>query len=234
MPLQACNGRRGRTFPNRCSWTGSALPVGELEIQRWCKLEGESIPLARLGEDEARAPILVQSLDNRGGPGAYFLAILPSAGTSSLARDGVVLYAMLHRALSEGAASLGTAQQRDAGPNALADDPFAWKRLTPDAIEELTTDRPLRSGVFEHQTKPIRIALNRPSSEDISLSLNQSNLEELFSGLDWRLLERTLENEKSLTNEVWRTFLLLMAAAIVSEALLCMPRRREPVATRSF
>ena len=29
---------------------GSALPVGEVEVQRWCGLEGESVPFARLDE----------------------------------------------------------------------------------------------------------------------------------------------------------------------------------------
>ena len=53
-----------------------------------------------------------------------------------------------------------------------------------------------------------------------------ATLDELFAGLDWRLLERTLGNEKSLTSEVWRTFLMLMAAALVLEALLCLPDRR--------
>jgi hypothetical protein len=53
--------------------------------------------------------------------------------------------------------------------------------------------------------------------------LVKSSLDELFAGLDWRLLERTLENEKSLTSEIWRTFLILMAVLLILEALLCMP-----------
>jgi hypothetical protein len=87
--------------------------------------------------------------------------------------------------------------------------------------------------VLEHETKPIRVALNRPLSEDVSVTLDQTAIKELFSGLDWRLLERSLENEKSLTSEVWRTFLLMIAAAIVFDAMLCMPRRRETTAAMS-
>ena len=37
---------------------------------------------------------------------------LPGPGASSLARDGVVLFALLHRALNDGASSLGNARQR--------------------------------------------------------------------------------------------------------------------------
>ena len=52
-------------------------------------------------------------------------------------------------------------------------------------------------------------------------------LDELFEGLDWRLLERSLDNEKSLASEIWRLFLVLMGAALVFEALLCLPARPE-------
>ena len=37
----------------------------------------------------------------------------------------------------------------------------------------------------------------------------------------------SVDDGRSLTNEIWRTFLVLMALAIVGEALLCMPGRRE-------
>lgn len=114
----------------RATRASTALPVGELEIQRWCLLEGESIPLARLCEDHQRASILVRSFDEN----AYFLTTLPSAGTSSLAREGVVLYALHHHALADGAASLGNAQQRDAHPDALAEDLSPWKRLALESI----------------------------------------------------------------------------------------------------
>ncbi|RYD30108.1 MAG: hypothetical protein EOP86_20540, partial [Verrucomicrobiaceae bacterium] len=88
---------------------GAALPVGETEVQRWCALEGESILLARLGESGGRAPLLAQAARDGatngggGGGGVYFLTTLPSAGSSTLARDGVVLFALLHRALNDGA-----------------------------------------------------------------------------------------------------------------------------------
>ena len=106
-----------------------------------------------------------------------------------------------------------------------------WKSLG-EGADTLSTDRALRGGVVEHADGKLRVALNRPPSEDTAPILNEAGLEELFSGLDWRLIARTLENEKSLTSEVWRTFLMLMAAAIVFEALLCLPRKRpaeEPV-----
>ncbi len=211
---------------------GTALPVGDVEAQRWCGVEGEYVPLARLGENAAKAPLLLQPPGD-GGRAAHFLTTLPGPGNSSLARDGVVLFAMLHRALNEGAASLGNARQRTAGPKALGDDPGVWTRLDVDNPETvLTIDRPLLAGVLKKPAaasgKPDPLtALNRPTGEDAPQALGKPTLDELFAGLDWRLLERTLENEKSLTSEVWRTFLWCMAGALILEALLCMPGKRQ-------
>lgn len=211
---------------------GVALPVGDVEAQRWCGVEGEFVPLARLGDSVGKAPLLVQAARDA-GLGVYFLTTLPGPSASSLARDGVVLFAMLHRALNDGAASLGNAQQRLASAKVLGDDPSPWTRLDlDDPASVLTIDRPLRAGVLKKAPaasgKPdILTALNRPPGEDAPQVLAKTTLDELFAGLDWRLLERTLENEKSLTSEVWRTFLWIMAAALILEAVLCMPGKRQ-------
>ncbi|MDU9702142.1 hypothetical protein, partial [Helicobacter pylori] len=50
---------------------------------------------------------------------------------------------------------------------------------------------------------------------------------ELFAGLDHHIIEDQVENETSLASEIWRTFLFLMALALLGEALLCMPGKRE-------
>ncbi|MDB6071032.1 MAG: hypothetical protein JWL81_2203 [Verrucomicrobiales bacterium] len=227
---------------------GTALPVGETEARRWCGLAGDVVPLARLGGEAGKGLLLAQAARD-GGNGAYFLTTLPTVGDSSLARDGVVMFAMLHRALQDGAATLGNARQKSAAVDALGAEPAAWKRLDiENADSVLPVDRPLRAGVLERAAggsagsadnnsgagaatggtgkDSLLIALNRPPDEDAPQTVGRAVLEELMAGLDWRLLERTLENEKSLTSEIWRTFLLLMAAALVLEALLSMPPRR--------
>ena len=216
---------------------GTALPVGETEARRWCGVQGDAVPLARLGDAAGKAPLLVQAAQDGGG-GAYFLTTLPGAGASSLARDGVVLFALLHRALNDGAAALGNAQQRTAAAGALGPDPAAWTRLdVEDAAAILPPDRELRAGVLKRSAAAgqpeVLVALNRPPGEDAPQTVAPPVLEELFAGLDWRLIERTLENEKSLTSEVWRTFLWVMGGALVLEALLSMPERRPAAAQRA-
>lgn len=217
---------------------GSSLPVGETEVQRWCGLEGELIPLARLAESRARALLLGQAPRDAGGS-VYFLATHPGAGSSTLARDGVVLFAVLHRALQEGSGSLGNARQKLAGPAVLGSDPAVWKPADESSGPALLpADLPLRAGVLRQDrsapgSDPLLLALNRPPLEDQPAAVGEPVLGELFAGLEWRLIERSLAQEKSLTSEIWRTFLLLMAAALVLEALFCLPDRRTVSGSRA-
>jgi hypothetical protein len=73
------------------------------------------------------------------------------------------------------------------------------------------------------------IALNRPPGEDVEQTVSTPTLNDLFAGLDFRVATGTLADTRSLTNEVWRTFLICMALAILGEALLCLPPRRDKV-----
>lgn len=202
---------------------GAALPVGELEVMRHCEILGEGTPLARLA---GQLPLLMRANNTPGEGSAWFLGTPTGPGSSSLARDGVVMFALLHRALQEGARGLGKAQQREASATALGGgDLSAWKRQGGPAV--LSSEQPLRAGVVENGERIV--ALNRPLREDRLETLGKTVLDELFAGLDHHLIEDQVESEASLASEVWRTFLFLMAAALLGEALLCMPGKREPI-----
>ena len=164
------------------------------------------------------------TIDIPGDGNAWFLSTLPGSGSSSLARDGVVMFAMLHRALTEGARSLGKAQQRDASATALGSgDLSAWKRH---GQPLLSSEQPLRAGIVENGDR--LVALNRPLREDHPETLGKTAIAELFAGLDYHVIEDQVENDASLASEIWRTFLIVMALALLGEALLCMPPRRDP------
>jgi hypothetical protein len=208
---------------------GTALPVGTLEISRFCGIAGDGIPLARIA---GHGPLLMRALARNGN--AYFLGTLPGPGSSSLARDGVVMFAILQRALNQGAGTLGKAQQRYASAAVLGDNPGKWRPV--DSHDETAVPEylPLHAGIFSFEDR--LIALNRPPSEDVPQKLSSTEVSDLFAGLDFHVLDDTLANGRSLTNEVWRTFLILVALALVGEALLCMPPRREtaPVKDSGF
>ncbi len=204
---------------------GKALPLSDLEVNQHFEIVGEGVPLARLATHE---PLLVRSAEPLSG-GVWFLGTNPAPGSSTLARDGIVLFAMLHRALNDGARTLGKAQQRETDRAALGDEQSIsqWHRVGAEAKAEPvgSAELPLLAGVVESGDR--MMALNRPLSEDQSTVLGAAALDELFAGLDYRRVEDTIENSKGLTSEVWRTFLILMAIFLVGEALLSMPQKRE-------
>jgi hypothetical protein len=207
----------------------TALPVGSTEVTRHCTIEGEGVPLARL---EGQVPLLMRSSAQTDG-GVYFLGTLPGSGSSSLARDGVVMFAMLHRALEQGAGTLGKAQQAYAAKSVLGSGLSSWEQVDPKAAKVISMNLPLVGGVVASEER--LIALNRPPGEDDGQRISTTGVNELFAGLDFRVLTDTLGDSRSLTSEIWRTFLIAMALAIVGEALLCMPPRREAtVAAPSF
>ena len=200
---------------------GTALPVGKLGILRFCGVTGDGVPLARIA---GHGPLLTRSSEERSG-NVYFLGTLPGPGASSLARDGVVMFALLERALNQGAATLGKAQQRYASATVLGADSAKWHAVEPHDDQVVPSELPLHAGIFSSGDK--LVALNRPPGEDEAQTVSAAEVEDLFAGLDLQVLSDTLENQRSLTNEVWRTFLMLVSLALIGEALLCMPPRRE-------
>ena len=175
--------------------------------------------MARLADGES---MLVQASSNGGGLAA-FLATTPSSAGSSLARDGVVWFAMLQRALVQGGKGLGNALQREAGVRALQAD-LTWSPVEDAGI--LSSLLALRSGIVTSGDRST--ALNRPLTEDAPLLLSDETLAELFQGLQFHRVDDSVDSGEDLANEVWRTFLLLMAAALLLEAFLCLPKRKAP------
>jgi hypothetical protein len=194
---------------------GSALPVGDLEVRKFTSVQGNGIPLAQLPNNQT---ILQRSATENG---VYFLGVLPSPGDSSLASQGVSLFVLLHRALEDGSRSLGKARLLDAAHSALPAEAGLWRNADPSAESPNPSNPGLQAGSFA--AGDLLHALNRPESEDLAESLDRSAVLELFAGLDFRMITDSTENGRDITSEVWRSFLALMAIALLAEAVLCMP-----------
>lgn len=202
---------------------GTALPVGEISLVRQAAVTGEGAPLARTKDG-----VLMMRSTAEGADFVWFLGTLPGPSASSLARDGIVQFALLHRALEAGVGGLGDTRQRIAARSALGSEPGEWTLADLNEAIPMAEERPFQTGVF----KPVDAgpdapltALNRPVDEDQVGALNSAAVEELFDGLDARYIEDTVDDSRSLASEIWRTFLLLMAIALIIEALLTLPRR---------
>src|SRR5439155_24842232 len=132
--------------------SGASLPVGQLQIRRYCGLAGDLVPLASL---KGGRPLLARVPTNRGG--VYFCTTTPDPGDSSLASNGVVLYAFVQRALAAGAAVLGQTRQFVAG-DAAAEQPATWRQLA-GAPDALSTEYAHHAGVYASGEK--LLAVNR-------------------------------------------------------------------------
>ena len=136
--------------------SGQPLPVGQLQVRKYCGLSGEVTPLATL---RGGAPLLARVTTTRGS--AYFCATTPAPADSSLASSGVVFYVLIQRALASGAAALGNTRQLTAG-DAPADNPTLWKRVA-GAREAISTDYAFHRGVYQDGER--LLAVNRAAAE---------------------------------------------------------------------
>jgi hypothetical protein len=202
--------------------SGGPLPVGQLQVRKYCGLAGELTALATL----RGGATLLGRITTSGG-GAYFCATTPAVGDSSLATNGVVLYVLVQRALAQGAKVLGNTRELTAGDPA-GENPAGWKRLT-GAEEALSTDYPLHRGIYRSADR--LLAVSRAPAEDLAPVLADGRVAGLFRGLDLTRIDDRAGNLSALIQEIWRLFMVAMMVAMVVEAALCLPRRRRPGGT---
>jgi hypothetical protein len=200
---------------------GSALPLGELEIRRSCAIVGDALSLASLPGNSA----LVARPS--GAVGVTFCATTPAPRDSALAAEGIVLYALVQRAIDRGLAVLGRARQIDAGPAAaeLAAAGPAWIRQA--GPTDATSAEPgLHAGVFAAGER--LFAVNRPAAEDAAATVADARIDGLFRGLRFARITGRSGAGDSIVQEIWRAFLIAMLLAIIGEGLLSLPRRLRP------
>lgn len=209
--------------------SGASLPVGKLKIHRYAGLSGEYTPLASLDEEH---PLLVRanrfaedSAGNRdtaqlsGPPGIYFCTTTPNPGDSTLARDGVVLYVAIQRAILRGSEALGDTRSLDAGASEAVD----WRAVSVNE-DAISSQYGIQPGIY--QTSQKLLAVNRSKAEDSATLVSDQKLESLFQGLDFSRVDDQAGSLRSLVNEVWRLFLIIMIVAMIVEAALCLPQKR--------
>jgi len=216
IPISTWTGDQGLLANSQ---SGAALPVGQLKVQRYCEIEGETTTLASL---QNGAPLLARAITDERN--IYFCGTTPAAKDSSLATDGVVLYVMLQRAIATGASVLGNTRQLIAGEI----NPATTEQWQPLSRREdvLSTDYAYQAGVYQAEEK--LFAVNRSEAEDRPMVVADAPLAGLFQGLDFDRVDEKAGSSTSLIEEIWRLFLAIMMLALILEAALCIPRRPQP------
>ncbi len=193
--------------------SGDALPVGKQQTDRYCELADVGRALARFTND---APLVVKANANRP---LYACTTLPKDDASSLAQDGVVLYAMIQRAVEMGVSQQGGARNTETGTTESSE--LGLDTLLSDNTDSVSS-ADLAFHASSHQTDTSWISINRPPTEDTRETLDGEKIEKLFNGLEYQQIQDDVGSDSSLANEIWRLFLFAMALALVFEAVLCL------------
>jgi Na+/H+-translocating membrane pyrophosphatase len=86
------------------------------------------------------------------------------------------------------------------------------------------SDRAFNPGVYRKGDE--WLAINRNLAEDDPRVTPFTEIDQLFAGLPYERIDDSIGDTSSLASEIWRAFLILMVAALILEAVLCMPERR--------
>ncbi|MCA9211907.1 MAG: BatA domain-containing protein [Planctomycetales bacterium] len=195
---------------------GKPLPVNRLTVREYRELIGEGVISARL---RGNKPLLLQKPTDAGG--VYFCATLPQEPYSNLAREGIVLFAMVQRALDQGVQRLVQSQLGVVGDRVASAEGKQWKHVDgwPEGL--LSTQQKFVAGIYEIGDK--LIARNRPQSEDVGGPIPDNELNRLFDGLEYSVVQDTVQKSNSLVSEIWRLFVAVLIVALIVEAALCLP-----------
>ena len=203
---------------------GAPLPVGQLGIKRICKLQAEGTVLAAMNDE---LPLLMR-IDAAGSAksGVYVCTTTPSLRDSTFASDGIVMYIAIQRVLAAGSARIGSTRMVTVGQPAGA--LFENSTQTAGDANVLSNQFAQHPGVYRSE---LLVAQNRLGDEDSGKLVPAETLSSLFGALNWSRIE-VGASARSLVQEIWRWFLISMLVAMVAEAILCMPKRRQAIVVR--
>ncbi len=69
------------------------------------------------------------------------------------------------------------------------------------------------------------VARNRPTTEETSARVSEDQLGALFAGLNYRIVQGSVQAGRSLVSEIWRGFVVLLLAVLIAESVLVFARR---------
>ncbi|NJR41492.1 MAG: hypothetical protein HC767_01355 [Akkermansiaceae bacterium] len=80
------------------------------------------------------------------------------------------------------------------------------------------------SGIFRLGDR--LLAINRPAQEDNLEILSREQLDQALDGTNYSLFDQAGQaNDPSLSKDVWRAFLVAVLLLLISEAILCLPKK---------
>ncbi|QTN32492.1 BatA domain-containing protein [Akkermansiaceae bacterium] len=212
--------------PLRDGLGGTPIPAERLRGIKRAVPEGDAAVLARWEDGEA---FLSRKIVDRGT--LWFLGSIPDYTWSNLGDADVLLPAM-QRILALGADRFDSSYLADVGSDAAQ---TLAGEVRSRADDFSTESSPETAGVFRLGER--LLAVNRPAAEDDLAIATKDSLDSMLEGTGYSLLDQVGNSaDPSLSTDMWRAFLLAVLFFLISEALLCLPKKQkeEPVAKRNF
>ena len=203
--------------PLRDGIDGTPLPAERLRAIKRAIPAGDSAPLARWEDGE---PFITRKIVDRGT--LWFLGSLPDYTWSNLG-DADVLLPATQRILALGADRFDSSYLAEINTEPATLAPGETRARVDDFSQENT---PHDAGVFRLGDR--LVAVNRPLAEDDLQIATKDNLDAMLAGTDYRLLDQVGQSaDPSLSTDMWRAFLLAVLFFLISEALLCLPKKQK-------
>ncbi len=207
--------------PLRDGIDGTQIPAERLRAIRRQIPQGDATPLARWEDGE---PFITRRIVDHGT--AWFVGSLPDYTWSNLG-DADVLLPTVQRIVSAGADRFDASYLTTVGTETAQ--PLPGETRT--RIDDYGTPDPANSayeaGIFRLGER--LLAVNRPAQEDNPEILTREQLDQALEDTRFTLLDQAGQaSDPSLSRDVWRAFFIAVLFFLISEALLCLPKKTHP------
>ncbi len=203
--------------PLRDGLDSTPIPAERLRAIKRAIPGGDSAPLARWEDGE---PFITRKVVDRGT--LWFFGSIPDYTWSNLG-DADVLLPATQRILALGADRFDSSYLAEINTEPASLAPGETRTRLDDFSQE---NSPHDAGVFRLGER--LVAVNRPLFEDDLQVATKENLDTMLEGTDYRLLDQVGQAaDPSLSTDMWRAFLLAVLFFLISEALLCLPKKQK-------
>jgi hypothetical protein len=212
--------------PLRDGIDGSPIPAERLRGIKRAMAEGDAAVLARWEDGEAFLSRKIVDLGT-----LWFLASIPDYTWSNLG-DADVLLPVTQRILALGADRFNSSYLAEVGSETAQTAAGEIRSRIDDFTDESSAEI---AGAYRLGDR--LVAVNRPTAEDDLGIATRDSLDAMLDGTGYRLLDQAGQaSDPSLSTEMWRAFLLAVLFFLISEALLCLPKktRAQPLPKRMF
>lgn len=207
--------------PLRDGDDGTPISADRLRAIKRAIPESDAAVLAKWEDGE---PFITRKIVDKGT--LWTLGSIPDYAWSNLG-DADVLLPVVQRILSLGGERFDASFLAEVGSDSA--NPAAGEtRTRVDDYSKESND--YVAGVFRlgnHLT-----AVNRPLAEDELEITSKENLDAMLEGTDYRIFNQAGQSsDPSLSTHIWRAFLVAVLFFLISEALLCLPKKSSVTVT---